>query len=295
MADVADNFVASTTFSASGFYAVSGDQEKNITTAGPNAASGDFYVRTQSLDFDYVRHAHPGWNPSITLTLSGFTATRNPNHSDLVVLVRASTRVQKVNAAYGTSSFVQPQKFQINSVSSDPEGNSYGTTVLAANRFGPMGTCITKQQYYERRPWDPTKDVEYNFNIQGCNVAYATSSYGGGFYQWNPYSQARYMNQLANNYNSKWDVLLNPVNGTWDAMVYEIKNIYYTINGAYSYTKENAGGVAPVHRVITQIGQDVAYQSMIAVPPTNSEGFANLQPADIIGIPNYDPNLHDYT
>jgi len=292
MADVADNFVASTTFSASGFYAVSGDQEKNITTAGPNAASGDFYVRTQSLDFDYVRHAHPGWNPSITLTLSGFTATRNPNHSDLVVLVRASTRVQKVNAAYGTSSFVQPQKFQINSVSSDPDGNSYGTTVLAANRFGPMGTCLTRQIYYERRPWDPSKDIEYNYNIQGSNVGYGTSS--GSFTQWRIYPQTQYMNLLANNYNRFADQWLNPV-VSWEPRVFEERASCYLMRGAYSYAKENTGGATPVHSTITQVGQEIASQNLVAVPPINSEGFTNLQPADIIGIPNYDPNLHDYT
>lgn len=73
---------------------------------------------------------------------------------------------------YATSSYVQPQQFQINSESTDSVGTSYGT--VAAGKFGPRGAIVTFKPYIYRRPIVHGVDQLYIDGNTGFNTGVLT-------------------------------------------------------------------------------------------------------------------------
>ena len=68
---------------------------------------------------------------------------------------------------YDTSSNVVLQKFTVNPVSSDMNGNTYGS--LSAGCFGPQGEIVTTQPYHSRTPY--SGQTNYTSSIVGFNFA----------------------------------------------------------------------------------------------------------------------------
>ena len=77
---------------------------------------------------------------------------------------------------YNTSSNVVLQKFSVNPVSSDMNGNTYGS--LSAGCFGPQGEVVTTQPYHSRTPY--AGQTNYTSSIVGYNFA----PIDAGTYNW---------------------------------------------------------------------------------------------------------------
>lgn len=114
--------------------------------------SGPWYVETQTLDIYYVRVPAENAASSVTTTLTGSqtadTAT-NTTHVAYYAMANYDTVVQYQN--YSTSSFQQPQLFEINAASGDINGVTYGN--ITASTMGAMGNIQTTQPFMRRTPY----------------------------------------------------------------------------------------------------------------------------------------------
>jgi len=301
MADSADSFVASpaTIVDASGRYSISGSPGTSTGTQFQFSSTAYFMVKTQKLDLEYCRVPQM-WGTKHDTTLSSFTASGGMYgrggvgyNTQLAVIVKAHTSVKKAYGTYSTSSYTQPQKFQILATSSDPQGRSYGSTTLTSNMLGPMGHVITKQNYYERRPWIEGKDAEYNDTVEGCNFAYYASGLGTAS-GWSP----------AINHLYDFDVHLasptvpcSPLAGNIAGPRAERQTgNFYTIPGAYDLAKE-VGQKIMIQNMLDMAGMNlggpVIRGAFISSAPSSE--YPTLTNEDYVFLPNYDYTLHDYT
>ena len=111
--------------------------------------SGPWYVETQTLDIYYSRVPGESAASSVTTTLTGSqTADTTTNGTYIVYYAVANydTVVQYQN--YSTSSFQQPQLFDVNAASGDINGVNYGA--ITASTMGPMGNIQTTQPFMRR-------------------------------------------------------------------------------------------------------------------------------------------------
>tara|TARA_R110000765_G_scaffold58853_1_gene114899 strand:+ start:654 stop:1589 length:936 start_codon:yes stop_codon:yes gene_type:complete len=170
----------------SGISPVSGYQGPSGIFTGPH------FIEEQTLNVDYFRVPSYYFNnvqpTDFSLSAASPMTTHvsgNVQQTSVWARVTASVSIVKNYDRYGTSSYQQPQKFQVLAASADTNGNDYGA--VTPGSLGPAGTILTSQKFYNRRPWETT-DVEtddttiafsYKFNPSGgINGAVYTPGYG---------------------------------------------------------------------------------------------------------------------
>ena len=158
------------------YYASGGAGAPLSGTMSDPSLSGAWMIEHQDLTIDYVRV--PWADVSATnITLSTGSMAHKINATRLAIAVKATYSKRKVYTSYSTSSYQQPQKFQINAVSADHMGNTYGELSAiggaSGTAMGPAGTIVTYQPWMQRRRWDDSIDTEtskfmnmgYNFYV----------------------------------------------------------------------------------------------------------------------------------
>ena len=272
------------------FYASGGAGAPLSGTMSDPSLSGAWMIEHQNLTIDYVRV--PWASVSATnITLSTGSMAHRINGTRLAVAVRASYTKRKVYGSYSTSSYQQGQKFQINAVSADHMGNTYGNLNSGASgtAMGPAGTIVTHQPWIQRRPWDSSIDSEVTKSIDGylfwvkqsscdgwkhlggVNAEYMTDFEGAAGGQGKP--GCFYKNQYMGNDS---DARLQ-VHGSW-----------YQIMGPYFTNKET---IAAIFTLIDQMGDKVTTIGLMAEPTSDGLG----QPSFDKGFAEYNIDRHDYS
>lgn len=166
-------------------YPVSGGSG-NTTVSGLSPASGyvgasgqylgPHYIEEQSLTVNYWRVPRYRFNnvqtTDFSLSAASPTDTRvsgNIEYTEVWAKVSARTRIVKSYDRFTTSSYQQPQRFEILATSADANGGTYGS--VTNGTLGPAGTINTSQKFYLRRPWSST-DVEIDYTTQGYTYVF---------------------------------------------------------------------------------------------------------------------------
>ena len=237
-------------------------------------------------------------------TLSS-TITKNVNSTELHYNITAHTSCTFVSGNFGTSAYHQPQKFQLNAVGYDSQGNAgYGDLTGSANSyvFGPQG-AITTTQPYIRRHVTGISDVEYSMTTKGTThtLQYEfTRNWLRGDDITQPFSF--YMNHRHKNDVESYDPSSRPSAEAQSA------GARFTIGGgSYSVSSEpghqnNANGLAQMISFIEEAVADLdptlnysgrTYPVRI---PILSDGQWWLDPNDYVQRnPYYNSGLHDYS
>lgn len=142
------------TYAASGVSPTSGvipPVSANLSFSGP------WLVETQSLTIDYVRV--PSFGQYVTgfaISLSGTTSTYGSvGGTKLIAKVQAEYSRTLDYSNYNTSSYQQPQLFEVNGAVADINGVTYGSSVyVGTSALGAMGTVATTQEFYRRTPYN---------------------------------------------------------------------------------------------------------------------------------------------
>ena len=252
--------------------------------------SGAWMVEHQDLDIQYVRVPWASVSAT-TINLSTGSMTHRINSTRLAIAVTANYSKRKVYGSYSTSSYQQPQKFQVNAVSADHLGNTYGDLSAGASgtAMGPAGTIVTYQPWIQRRAWNDSIDTEvttsadgYLFwvkrtscdgfkHLGGVNAEYMTDFEGHSVFQGKKGSfvQSQY-------WTTDSDAKLQ-VAGSW-----------YNIIGPYATNKET---IAAIFALIDQMGNKVTTTGLMA--EATSDGLG--QPLFNVGFGEYNIDRHDYT
>jgi len=266
----------------SGMVPTSGSIPAGSSTLGQYAASGPWFIETQSLDFDYVRVPRGKFAYAET-TLSSCDATMFHQSTALQVRVTARYGVEKSYDDYNTSSWVQTQKFEVIAASADASGTVYGSGIggLGASALGPAGSVLTKQEWYNRRPWQGG-DASGN---KSMNQVY---NYAAMAENWFPAGTSSVVdaNFIFGDFNATFITPGEPgaLVGTKDPHPAQDYYVYW-LTGGYSMSQEQA---TFIYSTINHVGAYV------------KGGYALYEalPADLLDkatpIPEYDTNRHDF-
>ncbi len=161
--------------------------------SGVGYFSGPHYEETQELTFAYKRVPYFRMIEG-DITLSSMNAELDWMHTQLLIQLRSViVTKRKVWDWYETSSYIQPQRFTLYSVSADEMGQTYGTP--AAGTMSVQGIIATTQPYYYRRLWDDGIDNESDMGT------YPLMAESGGFGALEPYQGDGYNYTMANHTN----------------------------------------------------------------------------------------------
>ena len=298
-------------------FASGGPSSTNLAPGGAFVAlSGPWYIEEQDLTLAYRRVPSTGDRSLVSqvhVGLSGIVPTQpvsaNINSTSLIVHILATVSKAKSYDYYPTSGYWQPQKFLIEPLSSDINGQSYGTVNTGC--LGPGGTITSRQKYFLRRPWIEGVDSEvsqvcdaYNYygEASGLNVSgyrYATD---------NP--QGNYFNNLLAWSMRHWGHGDNTapesnVNLRWEPARPLIRMQLANIWGGYTTGADTSGTVFPLLDVLGNIiktgGNTQFYNANLnGLPggPSWTGGInwlGDIQYHTDAYCPAYDKNRHDYT
>tara|TARA_R110002110_G_scaffold151383_1_gene343536 strand:- start:27 stop:941 length:915 start_codon:yes stop_codon:yes gene_type:complete len=269
-----------------------------LNPSGYSPTSGPHAIERQSLEIVYARvpKAHQT-NPGVSLDSASCTYQIDGTY--LQAVVKASYSMTKSTDFFNSSSFQQPQQFQILSTSTDAEGNSYGTPDTSS--LGPTGKVITSQPWYKRVPWDANIHTESASSVQGVSFGSVTS----GVYQSqgtlgishtiNPYEDVfgTYLEVAIPYYKEGTFINGHP---QWH-LQYDAKQLFW-LNGNYTTSQETK---QEINDFITEIGSllknDGGMTSghgdgLVKIPQVNTNFYAYQNEQNLT---TYDPNRHDYS
>ena len=275
------------------YYVSGGAGAPTSGTMSDPSLSGPWMVEHQDLTVDYVRVPW-GTVSATTCTLNEMSMSHRVAATRLALAVRANYSKRKIYGSYNASSFQQSQKFQINAVSADHKGNTYGDLsaiggASGGTAMGPAGTIITYQPWMQRRAWDDSIDTEINRAADGylffvrrnscdglkhlgsVNSEFMTDFEGHAVYPGAPGSflQGQYLTQDS------------------DAHL-QVYGSHYSLPGAYSTDKETT---AEIFTLIDQLGTIVVNSDLMAEPTTDGNGVPGFGE----GFAEYNISRHDYT
>lgn len=171
-----------------GNWTASGQSPASGLPAGAvtGAFSGPHYIEEQELELTYFRYpsfqfvnvSPQDVSLSATMPIST-TVSGSVSRTQLAYRLTASVKAVKSYDRYDTSSFQQPQKFQILATSADALGNTYGDVPQGA--CGLAGQIVTSQKFYNRRPWEST-DTEFDQSAEGYSFYFEPSAGSNGEY-----------------------------------------------------------------------------------------------------------------
>ena len=147
--------------------------------SGSPDLSGPWFIEYQTLNYDYLR-VPIGSVSSMGIGLSSITLNGQIDKTILLVVANAEYHAVSSDSYYTSGYYQQPQQFQVQAVSSDANGQTYGSS-LAAGAFGPRGKVITNQPWYSRRPYIAGRDTLQSQVCHGAMnfVAVSVSSNNG--------------------------------------------------------------------------------------------------------------------
>ena len=242
---------------------------------------GDWMVETQSMTINYARTPKYGWDGMATSsTLSGAATIHPVWNTGLETQVHAVYRRRKVNACYQTSeAVIQPQMFELNAVSADAQGMTYGpSSDWNTSCLGPMGTINTLTEWYFRRVWE-AGDTEVYQHSDGFNCWAAsagdTTCQGNDNYLFGQFEKT-----------PKKCMPGAPL-GSWSPVFDWGNGAKYWINGPYSYAKES---MAQIISFVDGTGSDVAAIGLHSNPTAMDPNYC--WPTPSLGFSEYDSNRH---
>jgi len=258
----------------------SGTSGAGSATLAPYDGSGPWMVERQSLKFDYVRVPRGGAYPTYSIGLSSVDIFSTIMYTSLEVRVTASYSKVKDYNFYSTSSFVQPQQFEIIAASGDPSGITYGGA-SGVSAMGPQGAVITAKEWYFRRPWNSGVDVEYtkaHYNLfnylaaQGVtNCTYGPSSYVNQEHVWGDFNTAY------TTFSLNWD----------KELVYGLKPMFNEKPGPYSLQQETP---TDVWTTVNEVGTAMSNEDYWG---EDIHGLGNSLGTS--GIDKYDISRHNFS
>ena len=276
-------------FNRGGAYAasLSGTTPTSGIISEVSSLSGPWLIETQSIEIDYSRVPRAGLNVATkAITLSGATLTYGAIHAtQLIGMVRATYSRTLDYSTYTTSSFQQPQLFELNAVSADANGITYGASgQVGITALGPMGTILTSQPYYRRT-------LYANESLQSSSIQAATFVLGDASAvvpSMVNYDQANYLTDYA---FWKDDAC---VEGTQRNGSNPEKKLGWlgALPGPYDYSQES---LLSISNFIDVVSQSVTQSQLWKVPNYLSIQYLNLYPGvNQLGIPEYDNSKHQY-
>jgi hypothetical protein len=261
-----------------------------LNPSGNSPTSGPHAIERQTLEIIYARvpKAHQT-NPGVSLNSASCTYQIDGTY--LQAVVKASYSMTKSYDFFNTSSFQQPQQFQVLSTSTDAEGFSYGTPDTSS--LGPTGKVITSQPWYKRVPWDGNLHTESASSIQGVTFGAVTSSGSGGVIS--PYGDifGSYFDVVIPHYAKGAFIEGHPLNH----LTYTAKQLFW-LNGNYTTSQETK---QEINDLITEVGNLLKNDTgaitgkgdgLVTIPQTNTDFYASQNEQNLT---TYDPNRHDYS
>tara|TARA_R110002110_G_scaffold163953_2_gene363970 strand:+ start:94 stop:1002 length:909 start_codon:yes stop_codon:yes gene_type:complete len=245
----------------------------------------------------------PDADPFRSLGTLSATATKDVHVSHLHCNITAHNSCTFVSGNYNASAFYQPQKFQLNAVGYDSQGNTgYGDLTGSANSyiFGPQGSITTTQPYIDRHV-KGVNDIEYNITTKGT-THYLKYDFDNSYLAGGDLGQ-----DFGNHMNRRngQDCLPYDPSGRPTARAYAAGDAFAIYGGSYSVSSEpghqnNANGLA---RMIVFIEGSCSDLSVVEPwfryfvnMPISSEGFERPVDSDHVDInPYYQTNRHDYS
>jgi len=127
--------------------------------------SGPWMIERQTMDLTYVRQPQV-FVSSTNISLSGASETFFMKGTHLAIECKATYSRIKSTDVYDSSSFQQPQTFQVFAVSNDAyQANPF---TLTPSSLGPQGQIKTAQPWIRRRLWLDS-DTQTTSSIVGTN------------------------------------------------------------------------------------------------------------------------------
>ena len=283
--------------SVSGLAPVSGYLGPSGTFTGPH------FIEEQFLTIDYWRVPSVGFNnlqpTDVSLSAAcpvNTVVSGNVNKTKVWARVTATTRITKSYDRFGTSSYQQPQKFQILSTSADENGNTY--EAIPTGCLGPAGTIMTSQMYYNRRPWEST-DAEIDYTTNAYTYRFNPSSIANNAFapQYGYYKdhQERVFNNITVEVAKDFEEL-----STWYNTTPENANYHGILYGPYRAQNEQS---IFVEQILDFVGANIAngynlYLGDLAKNGTYTEAIGQLSEFDTSAggaNPYYLVSRHDYS
>ena len=288
--------------SVSGLAPVSGYLGPSGTFTGPH------FIEEQFLTIDYWRVPSLGFNnlqpTDVSLSAAcpvNTVVSGNVNKTKVWARVTATTRITKSYDRFGTSSYQQPQKFQILSTSADENGNTY--EAIPTGCLGPAGTIMTSQMYYNRRPWEST-DAEIDYTTNAYTYRFNPSSIANNSYEpaygWAKDYQERIFNKITGSISIEFPELSEGWQGWGSSKPYSRMN-EGTLYGPYRAQNEQS---VFVEQILDYVGANIAnghglYSGDLAKTSTSwSEATGQLSEFDTSAggaNPYYLVSRHDYS
>ncbi len=264
------------------------------SAGGYTAASGEVAASTymleeyQDLTIDYKRVPRGSVNQyyGVELNLSSASATYNIDETYLISKITASYSRKKTYTNQGTP-YMQNQRFGWNGVSA-VDGVSYGT--LDASTLGPAGTIYTTQPFYYRRPWDDNVDSEVERYVECTDYFVSANTTFGGYV----YDQTQAESKKYKRFFIEEDDAFSHLSRGERQVGYGSGGAYDLV-GPYNVNQETLTGILSY---INGRAYKVKNTDLISIPPeVKTTGFrlGTLTAKRDQGIPEYDPNRHDYT
>jgi len=205
-------------------------------TSGVSHYAEDWMIEKQKMDIHYIRVPNYSFVGAFSSTLSATNYTFSTQRTVLQTNVVASYSREKVNAAFDSSGYVQPQTFMLAALSGDANGMTYGPpSEFTPSTMGCAGSILTDYEFYHRRKWNEGVDTEINEFCDGYNFMCVSAYCQGADAQ--SFNQLEYWGMFNNTPNvslagTKWDI------GQAGGSVRCWGSVNYPIVGPYKYNKE---------------------------------------------------------
>jgi hypothetical protein len=257
---------------------------------------GPWALVTQKLQID-GRRMPIGYLNNEGASLSSASGTYKVNYTSMCTIITAERSLVKSYDSYQTSSWQQPQTFQIVGLSADADGFSYGD--LGANAWGVAGKILTSTPYVSREPWDDDLHTEYASSVQVANFAIGTSGYD---WEGNKFVHSEPQTKLPQ-YTNKHSFIEPNTKGVmiykWEDFIHKVfwGALTYPIYGGYNTEKES---MPQIIELIDDTASHLAANNLIAVPGIPKEDDTPYSPQAQsgwmcnVGMANYDKSVHKY-
>lgn len=300
-----------------GDWTVSGQSPASGVPSGSvvGVFSGPHFIEEQTLSIDYFRYPQIQFQSvspqdmSLSATFPISTvASGSVWSTKLALKLIASVKITKSYDRFSTSSFQQPQKFEVLAASADALGNTYGA--VPQGSLGPAGSIRTSQKFYNRRPWDST-DAETNETLNGGTVFYQASSIPnsvGGRTYIPRYTSTRNPDFF---YGQYW-TMDNTTNDKYPEISNNAFGYMGAPDGIYVQNIENDGGMIGPYLAAndqTTLAQDILETqgrhcsngqflhdwTIATTGSTMEHATGALSLSSVYYCPSYDVSRHDYT
>lgn len=268
------------------------------TSGVSGAVAGPFFTEHQDMTVEVTRVPY-GNLDNVAITLSGVLENYHIQTTVLVAKVTANYSVTKDYNTYSTSSWVEPQKFALYSVSTDASGNSYSLGDASGNpsgTIGPAATLETIQPWYNRRPWD-----HYGTGTDSEVVRNITDTYTTTFIQRSMGASSITIKPSASHWQTFKRYLFSEEE-EGDPLGCEDTHAWHTElllpkMGAYHYEQENLSDV-PI--LLNKMANRVKAKNLFAniPPPEGPDQFGHHgtgYPVSTEGFTEYESFRHDYS